>query len=234
MKKFSIFLMVVTLLVSLVGCGGNDTNKELEDSESAYTEEKLDVESAVNNETEGDNIEEELLDDSIKVENGIAYFDMNANEFVESYNDTLTSEAEYIAKSLSNPQYTTSGTGIQQTTIYQYDVSNKAGTSVYTFVHTDENDKILEVTIGIKKQFEKVTVNAADILYNDLGDMAMVLTNFTYDDWKVVADGLSEKILNKDSKLNYFYKGVSADTWSNENALYFRLGCMTEETYNNF
>ena len=63
MKKFLIFLMVVTIAVSLVGCGGNDTNIEIEDSESAYTEEKSDVESAVNNETEGDNIEEELLDD---------------------------------------------------------------------------------------------------------------------------------------------------------------------------
>jgi len=227
MKKFIMFMLSVVLMFNLVGCG----NDYIDDETQNQT-----TESSVQNDevNEQNVVEEESLDTSIKVENGIAYFDMGVNEFVESYNDTLTSEAEYIAKSLSNPQYTTSGTGIQQTTIYQYDVSNKAGTSVYTFVHTDENDKILEVTIGIKKQFGKVTVNTADILYNDLGDMAMVLTNFTYDDWKVVADGLSEKILNKDSKLKYYYKGVSVDTWSNENALYFRLGCMTEETYNNF
>ena len=48
MKKFLSFLIVVTIVVSLVGCGGNDTNKELEDSESTYTEQSSNVESSKN------------------------------------------------------------------------------------------------------------------------------------------------------------------------------------------
>lgn len=231
MKKFLIFLMVVTLLVSLVGCEGNDTDKEIEDSESAYTEEKSDVESAVNNETEGDNIEEELLDDSIKVENGIAYFDMGVEGFVEAYNNSLTSEADYISNNLSNPRYINSGIGVQQKTIYQYDVSNGL-TKVHTFVSTDENEKIVELCIGIEKQFGKPTVDIDTALYECLGGMALVLTDLSINEWDVLVKGLKRKI-EANERAFYYHKGIGLDGHENDIARYYRISCMTEELYNN-
>lgn len=89
------FLMVVTLLVSLVGCGGNDTNKEIEDSESIYTEQSSNVESSENtfdDETYNkDEIEYFSVLESTN-NNGLRY-NMTLQEFIENYNQLVVEYA---------------------------------------------------------------------------------------------------------------------------------------------
>ena len=142
-------ILLSIIVVSLVGCRGNVSTGEFDSSESAY-EENSSSEDYANNETEDEL--KEYYDTSIMFENDVANFDMGVEGFVEAYNASLTSEADYIANNLSSPRYTTGGIGVQQISIKQYDVSN-AATKVHTFVHTNESEKIVELVVGIEKQF---------------------------------------------------------------------------------
>jgi len=225
MKKLIMLMLSVVLVFNLIGCGNDYSENENQTSESLEQYE-------VDKENEVNVVEDEFIGDSIKVENGVAYFDMSVSEFVEAYNKTLTDESEYIAKRLINaPNYSNSGIGVQQIDIYQYDVSNGLG-SIQTFVHTNENGKIVELVIGIEKVLGKVNVDLNDALYSYLGEMTLSLTNIDIWDWGLLADGLKREIENKSPSLHYYYKGVLLDAYSNEIALYFRISCMTEEMYN--
>lgn len=229
MKKFIMFMLSVVLMFNLVGCGNDYIDDE---TQNQTTESSVQYETDEENEQNEQNVvEEETYATSIKVENGIAYFDMEANEFVEAYNNTLTSESDYIANNLSNPRYTNSGTGVQQKTIYQYDVSNGL-TKVHTYVHTNENEKIVELVIGIEKQFGTPTVDIDTALYDCLGGMALVLTDLSINEWDILAKGLKRKIVANE-RARYYHNGICLDGYENDVARYYRVSCMTEEMYNN-
>jgi len=218
MKKFIGIMISVILIFNLVGCVDYYTDNETQNQTSELSEQY-------------EAYEEEPYDTSINFENGIAYFDMGADEFVEAYNNSLTSESDYIANNLSSPQYINSGTGVQQITIYQYDVSNGM-TKVHTHVHTDENDKIVELVIGIEKQFGTPTVDIDTALYDCLGEMALVLTDLSISEWDILAKGLKRKI-DAGERARYYYNGIGLDGYENDVARYYRVSCMTEEMYNN-
>lgn len=44
-----------------------------------------------------------------------------------------------------------------------------------------------------KKSLGKVNVNLVGVLYNQLGEKAMVLTNLSEDEWETLAYGLAKK-----------------------------------------
>ena len=227
MKRIVLVFASISLLVCLTGCGSkrilnNESDVESNNSTSS------DVMST-QNVTTPESLNENNI--NIKYENDIAYFDITANDFVKKYNATLTNDAEYMAKSLSSPRYVQEGKGLQQTTIDQYNVSNSAGTAVYTYVHTDKNEKILEVNVGIKKILGKIDIDLNNLLYNDLGDIAMILSGCSQSEWENLVDDLVNKIQNRETPLCCYSNGVVIDTYSNEQAMYFRISCMTKEKY---
>ena len=228
-KGFVLVLAGIFVSISLMGCGSESTLKTTPapTPETSTASNVLSEPEATTPQTAKGN------DLNIEFENGTAYFDITVNDFVQKYNTTLTNDAEYIANSLSEPQYTRQGTGLQQTAIYQYDVSNGAGTAVYKFVHTNENEKVLEVSIGIKKVLGKINVDLNTILHNDLRNITMTLSGCSQSEWNTLADKLINKIQNQESPYCCYYNGIVLDTYSNEQAMYFRVSCMSEEMYNN-
>jgi len=182
------------------------------------------------------NINSSSAFNNIKRNGDYVYFDMSVSEFVERYNNSLSGDAEYISNSLIVPDnYSNSGVGVQQNTIYQYNLTNNSNSqygSVYVYAHTNKDGKILEMSIALKKQFGKPNVNQVDILYNDLFKIANCLVGISEKEWMLYADGLSEKILNKESRLYYYDKGLLLDTYSNEDAVYYRVSCMSENLFN--
>lgn len=214
-RKITVVVLCFALTLGLFG--GCAT--ELEKSDESTEKSQVDYEEK--------EAAEELF---VEIDGDLAYFDETAESFVENYNAMLTTDADIISRKLNKPKYTYSGTGVQKVTIYQYDVSNLLGT-VHTFVHADESGKILEVVIGVEKVLGSVTANTAELLYYDMGDMATVLTGISEDEWKILADGLSQKIVEKSSSLYYYYKGILLDTYSDEQAVYFRISSMTPEKY---
>ncbi len=225
MKKIFTIALVAVLILSLVGCG-NDYNKHGNQTT------KPSLEHEIGENAEQPVVEEHSFNTSIKFENGIAYFDMTPDEFVEKYNSSLMTDSEYISKNLSTPKYNISGTGVQGTTIYQYDISNNI-TSIYTFAHTNENDKILELTIGIEKTLGNFDPELGSrVLSEHLKEMTMILAGISEADYEILLNGLSNKIANKANRLYYYNENIMMDLYSNEHGAYFRVSCMSDEIYN--
>lgn len=223
MKKFLTLLFTMTMCFSISAC--NNSSKEADDNEYYNNDMEENIEADV----------EPQYDESIHIENGIAYFDMTPTEFVEKFNQTLTTDAEYVAQSLSSPTYSYSGTEMQQVTLYQYDVSNVSvayGSTVHTFVQTDENNRIMEVVIGLETLFNKPRADMNHVWNDCVSRVVTVLTDLTSSECNNLVRGLKEKYENGEPTINY-YKGVmlAMHAYDNTNAIYIHICCMPEDTY---
>lgn len=221
-------VLIAVLSVIIVEIADNDVSNERNISDNVSTEENDVINNEYDNDTMADDTEPQY-DESIQIENGIAYFDMTPAEFVEKYNQTLTTEAEYVANCLSNPTYQLSATGVQKTTIRQYDVSNNI-TAIHTFIHTDENDKIMEAVTAVETQFNQPKVDLSTVLVECVSKVATVLTDLTFNEYEDLALGLADRVKNGERATNY-YKGVMLDMYNNDYATYFRISCMPEDVY---
>lgn len=153
MKKILMFLMVVTLLVSLVGCGGNDTNNEIENSESTYAEEESGIES---NEESIDDSKEEIEYYSFlsKKGNGLV-FNISIDEFLDNYNSLKSPYEDYDYKDISLEDffYVESGTDYNGTNIDIYGcVLSIMGRNndICIMISKDNNNNITALNLGVQ------------------------------------------------------------------------------------
>ena len=237
MKKILMFLMVVTLLVSLVGCGGNDSNKEIEDSESTYTEEKSDNESNekfIYNESNDYNTVEYY---SCLTEDGEGLmFDVTIEEFLREYNKLKSSyeNKDYKDIELSDFFYIEDGSsingslgeayGCSQTIIGNFD-------DLVISLNKEKNgDRIFGISFGIKNNKYIDMYYSDDMFPSMMNQYRLLICAITGCDMSKAIQYTDEMFSN--NTLSTYDKGVlfTADT-SNSLADWYRIVPCTEEQY---
>ncbi len=183
--------------------------------------------------SEAKSIKDEILNghkyaDCIVVENGVAYYDMTLKTFISNYNKTIDNSDETdlvkaFMKLNTNPARTTTSDGY-----YAYDVTNTA-------VSTNRAAVSMSITVGKNSKIVSVnfTIPSGAGVNTDISDSLMrsvaTLTSPTSSLSSSEFDTMASNLIDYGSA---YHKGIFMGSYSSSGYRTYRLGALTEESYN--
>lgn len=219
MKKIKLILTTILLLTSLVGCGGNQYQANNTDTVTPAPEDSIDYEVT----------EESKYLKSVVCESEPSYFNMTIDEFIEKYNSivdrsTVDENVKPLMQLNDSPGTPGSADGVDI-----YNVTNPVvlqnRSAVNLMVSTLEGTSTVHsVNIAVPSGAGPNT---------DITDQfILAILALTEDSDDIPSETIDNMVSELKENGCAYYKGLFMGYYDQDTVRVYRIGAMTEETYN--